>query len=1494
MNATITTSDIMARNLICFEPDTSMLEIVTTMQEKKISSVIIVTDEKAVGIITERDIVKAALNPEENLSKVASELMNSPIVSIHKNIDYRDAYMWMLENKIRHLVVVDDDESLLGMISESDFLHHLSPEQLLAIKEVSKVMSKKVLTCNALSSVASVLELMNSKKISGVVVEEDQKAVGIISERDALKLIQQNSETLQKPVRDFMSSPVVSIHKNQTVLNAQSLMDELHVRRLVVVDDNENIAGIVTRHDLIKNVPEYYVEMLREMLNRQKRLITQTQKKLDEKSIFQNAMKSLPHTLVFATDHEGLIQYTNIKDNGLCELPAVHVHDRIDSLEHPIFELLLGSWKGRVKNGENLHKIIKIANKHMGHSYFHTSISVINSAQNDFEGYMFIASDISTQQTLEQQLQRVGQKLQEAYHIAHIGNWEVDATTLKTFWSNEICDLLGIEHTTEAGLQTLKTFVSTEDLKKIEDSLRAALQTGSPHELIYQVFPANRDEPIWVECRARREVDEKGVAKSLVGTLQNVTERITSQQRIEHLNNLLKSIRNVNQLIVKEQNLQRLLQAICDEVITVRNFNGMWILIQDQKSSLYSAGFESDALREFNNSIAQEILPQCCYSKDTIKVYNNASIDCPLCPLSKSCEKAITVTVPVVFKETYYGHIGIALNTDITQDDEEKTLIQEMANDIAYSIYTSHEREKHEKEHRRYQSLIEHSNDAIFMRTLEGVILDVNPAMEKIHDCPKSEIIGRNVMDFYPPDKHDIAKDYFKTLLEKGSVSFEMEHLKIDGSFFHADLVLSLVEFDGETVVQGSLRDVTKRFEAEKKAREEEEKFKRIFEDSPIGIIYYDTQGTLVTCNRIFAEAFQSDCDSLSGLPLFETVKDTQLLQAFKDALTTGNGSFEGWYRSVTTSYEGYGRAVFKGIRDPDGSIRHAIGLVSDLSEQKKAEDELRLFKRSVEASTEGVLITNAKSIIVDVNDAFENITGYKREDVVGATPVLLKSGHHNKAYYQAMWKSILQEGSWKGEIWNRRKSGEIYPQWLNISSVKNTEGVIENYIAVFSDITSLKESEAKLDFMAHHDHLTELPNRVLLKARLQHTLSVAKRHNTLTSVMFLDLDNFKNINDSYGHSVGDDVIVAVAKRISKLLREDDTLARIGGDEFIIVMNNFSSSEQIGHVAQNIMESFETPYLIENKEFWITASIGISIAPDDGNSAETLIKNADTAMYEAKGDGKNVYKYYNDKMTANSFERILFETALKTAISNHEFEVYYQPQENIQDNSIIGFEALLRWKHPTLGLVSPDRFIPIAEESKMILPIGEFVLNQACKDIAQWHKEDLCKGRIAVNVSGTQLEHSEFSDILKAALKHHNIDPSMIEVEVTESMVMKNPERWIRLLEEIKRIGVAISIDDFGTGYSSLNYLRRLPVDTLKIDRSFIQDIPREKDACAIADAIIRMAESLSLKTLAEGVETPEQRTYLAQKGCTESQGYLLSRPMCGKDTYAWLKARKH
>ena len=496
----------------------------------------------------------------------------------------------------------------------------------------------------------------------------------------------------------------------------------------------------------------------------------------------------------------------------------------------------------------------------------------------------------------------------------------------------------------------------------------------------------------------------------------------------------------------------------------------------------------------------------------------------------------------------------------------------------------------------------------------------------------------------------------------------------------------------------------------------------------------------------------------------------------------------------------------------------------------------------------------------------------------------------HNKDFYTELWSTLSDNGYWQGNIWNQKKDGRIYPEWLNISSVKDDNGKTINYIAVFSDITQLKEDEKRLNFLAHHDALTALPNRLLLSARLDHSIDVCRRLGTYAGVCFLDLDNFKNVNDSYGHGTGDKVLQEAARRLKELLRADDTLARIGGDEFVYVFENLDSPDEMSNIAQKILTSLQKPFEIEDKLFHLGVSIGISIYPDDGQTQTSLSKNADTAMYAAKSAGKHTYKYYDKDMSSLATQKFAMENALNRALQNDEIVVYYQPKYDLDSKSIKGLEALVRWVHPNEGLISPDRFIPLAEETKLIIPLGEVVFRQVCKDAVTWRKEGILKNRIAVNVSGIQINESDFIKTIEKAFLDTGATPEMIEIEITETVIMENPDKWISILTEIRQTGIHISIDDFGTGYSSLNHLRRLPIDTLKIDRSFVIDLALNDHADTITSAIIGLAKNLGIGTVAEGVETEIQKEFLTSCGCALHQGFLYSKPTTQENMHLLLK----
>ncbi|MES2075633.1 MAG: EAL domain-containing protein [Pseudomonadota bacterium] len=560
-----------------------------------------------------------------------------------------------------------------------------------------------------------------------------------------------------------------------------------------------------------------------------------------------------------------------------------------------------------------------------------------------------------------------------------------------------------------------------------------------------------------------------------------------------------------------------------------------------------------------------------------------------------------------------------------------------------------------------------------------------------------------------------------------------------------------------------------------------------------------------------------------------------------------------------------------------------SIWVYADVSARKEAEEKLRLSATVIEHIADGVVVLDAAGSIVAVNPAFSQITGYSEQEAIGKDRTLTRSGRHDEAFYEQMWTEQMTTGFWRGEIWNQRKNGELYLEWLTVSAVRDHRGVATHYVGVFSDITKAKESQEKLDHLAHHDPLTALPNRLLFHDRLQHALQRAVRDDEQLALLFIDLDRFKNVNDTLGHHIGDELLKQVAKALSDKLREGDTLARLGGDEFIVLLEDVEGQYKASMVAEKLVAMFEQPFMVAGHELFVTCSVGISLFPADAADLNMLIRNADVAMYQAKARGRNGYSFYAPSMTGEGVERLRLETFLRRSIEKDEVFLNYQPQVEIDTGRLIGVEALVRWNHPELGPVPPVRFIPLAEDTGFINQLGKWVLFEACRQMVRWQADGLYVPKIAVNLSAKQFERGSIVNMVSAILRETGLEPERLQLEVTESVIMNTGDALV-FINDLHSIGVGLAIDDFGTGYSSLAYLKQLPVQTLKIDRSFIKDISTDPNDEAIAIAIIQLGKSMNLSVIAEGVETEEQAAFLLRHGCYLAQGYYYSRPVLAGD----------
>lgn len=648
-------------------------------------------------------------------------------------------------------------------------------------------------------------------------------------------------------------------------------------------------------------------------------------------------------------------------------------------------------------------------------------------------------------------------------------------------------------------------------------------------------------------------------------------------------------------------------------------------------------------------------------------------------------------------------------------------------------------------------------------------------------------------------------------------------------------------------------------------------------------IMITDAKANITRVNKAFTRITGYSEDEILG-------KNPRILQSGKhdekfyaalweSLLTTGAWSGEMWDKHKTGKIYPK-KATITAVKNAAGEITQYVALFSDITEHKLLEERLMLSAKVFESSRESIVITDTNGCILKVNNSFVQLTGYSPEEVIGKNPRILSSGKHDAAFYKAMFQTLHDEDYWQGEIFDRRKDGAIFPQWGSISVARDSAGNISNYIGVFSDITERKAAEEQIEFLAYHDALTGLPNRRLALVHLERALAYADRAGTKAAILFLDLDNFKTINDSFGHVIGDALLNVVAKRLRGCTRDTDTVCRQGGDEFLVILSNISDTDAITLAALKILDSVEQLIEIDGNELSTSLSIGISVYPDDSKDIATLLNLADTAMYAAKEAGRNAYRFYTEQMDADAHDYQYIRVGLRRALDQGEFVLHYQPQIDLSTGAVVGAEALIRWNHPERGFLPPNQFIPVAEESGLIVPMGEWLLREACRQAVEWQKAGLPELVVAINISSVQFKRGDLEASVLQALKESGLAPHFLELELTESILIQDTEKVLNTVQRLKAHGLQLSIDDFGTGYSSLSYLKRFDVDALKIDRSFVCDMASDPNDAILVRSIIQMARSLNLKTIAEGIEDQHQLAFLRLQYCDVGQGYHFSRPL--------------
>lgn len=678
---------------------------------------------------------------------------------------------------------------------------------------------------------------------------------------------------------------------------------------------------------------------------------------------------------------------------------------------------------------------------------------------------------------------------------------------------------------------------------------------------------------------------------------------------------------------------------------------------------------------------------------------------------------------------------------------------------------------------------------------------------------------------------------------------------------------------------------LAERVQVENRLRNSEEKLRGMYELSPLGIVLVDMQGRYVEFNEAFRKICGYSADELKQLDYWKlTPKKYRDDESVQLAVLQETG-FYGPYEKEYSRPDGSlipirlnGMVIKENCED-----KYIWSIVEDISDRKKMDASLRIAATAFESQV-GILVTDVNGLILKVNQTFIIDSGFSAEEVIGHSPRILKSGRHDPDFYIEMWDRIARDGVWSGEIWDKRKNGDIYPKWMTITAVKDSQGVTINYVGTQFDISNRKAQENEIKLLAFYDPLTGLPNRRHLFERLQQALSNCTRHHRRGAVLFIDLDNFKTLNDTLGHDQGDVLLKQVSQRLITCIREGDTVARLGGDEFVVMLEDLSESRseaasQAESVAQKILHTLQNRYLLVDQDYYSSASIGITLFGEQSQSMEESLKQADLAMYKAKSSGKNSLRFFDPEMQTQVEKRVDLEKDLRHAIQEEQFVLHYQAQ--VDGNRLVrGAEVLLRWQHPERGLIYPDHFIHFAEETGLILPLGRFVLEAACAQLSKWAlRPETASLTLAVNVSLNQLREKDFVEQVLTIIERNGANPKQLKLELTESILMNDAEDTIAKMAKLKEFGIGFALDDFGTGYSSLSYLKRLPLEKLKIDRSFVMDILSNPNDAAIAKTIIVLAHSMALDVIAEGVETEAQRDFLSDNGCHRYQGYLFNKP---------------
>ncbi|TVO70038.1 EAL domain-containing protein [Sedimenticola selenatireducens] len=1638
--------DILTSPTITLSPDASAESALKLMRSGSMSALVVVNQEQyPVGIFTEHDSLKMAYSGIDPKMATVAEVMGKPPLVATSDVNYREGYKLISEHFVRNLIVVDDAGRLVGLVTENDFLKHLSWEFMVHFKRVGILMTRNVVVLEKQASVKDAVDLMVNMQVSSVVVVDENRPVGIFTERDMVLLEAATNDLKSISLAEVMSAPVISITENMTLPEAIALMEEASTRRLVVTDENDSVVGIITHQDIVKQLYDRHIEYLLESLKEQdleliqlrdqirvERALRLSEDRLAESQrlthigswelnhvertlwcsdeayrifgfdaeqdaasydLFLNHVHSDDRQLVEQTFHDavahhkpyelihrlqhddGEIRYVigrcetfydeggtavrsigtvqDITQHHQAELVTKQNHLLLDSVvdgsADPIFvkdekgvyifanqalanlvnkttEEIVGQtdyafFPEEIANNfraDDLEVMAKKSNETFDEEVIVDDKSMIYLTtkgplilDGEIKGIFGIARDITPLRQARNELHNRERFISRVLGSSLTGIYIYNLTEGKNDYINARYSGLTGYSLEEINDMPSETFINLFHPDNREEILAhmssfTHAEDGEVKKIEYRFLKSDGD---WMWCLSWDSVferDESGAVIRFIGTFVDITEQKSATDELTRITSDLARAQRVAKM-------------------------GNWTYSVPDKTIQWSRGMFDIFGREADDShlnyetLLSWIHPldranHDAYMQKMLALTPGKTIDILRYRLIRPNQEVrwVEITFECEFNEEAQPYIFFGTAQDITHQkmgeelllgqqhilelisrgstsltnifEEIVSLAESQFSDIAASILLL--------ENNQFRLGAAPSMPDAYNALLDGLVIGPNVGSCGTAAYRAERVIVADVAtDPLWVDYRDLgARVGFRACWSEPVLDAGRKVLGTFALYRSTAGEPTLAEIH---LIEGMARLASiaiERIQSEQLLSRADSEWTQVMDNYTDVIYLADMNRQLLRANKSFYKMIGATAEQCLGRSIEELLHPQGEEEAcpiciaqkaqIETVITMEPGDA---FNPTDKPMEVSQRLVF------DKNDKPCAMLVSihDLSHTRKTEERLRLAASVFDNTDEGVVITDTNSTVIEVNRAFTDITGYTRQEVVGQNPRILKSGHHDESFYRDLWSAIQETDRWRGELWNRRKDGSIYPEWMTISCVRDRDGALTHYIGVFTDISQIKRSQEQLDHLAHHDSLTNLPNRLLLHERLDQAIKHAERSHTQLAVIFIDLDNFKNINDSLGHPIGDQLLQSVAVKLSKSLRQGDTVARLGGDEFVLLLDEIDQSDHAAVMARKIKNIFAAPFLLDNHEIHVTTSMGICLYPQDGTDRETLLRNADAAMYRAKQAGRDNFQYYTKELTQNAFERVLLESSLRKAIEQNQLALLYQPQLMIENDKVVGVEALIRWNHPDLGMISPVKFIPIAEETGLIHLIGRWVMRTACKQGMAWLKSGVEFGRIAINLSGPEMQRKDLASQIKLILTETGFPAERMELEVTESFIMQGAASAVSQLNELRELGVTLSIDDFGTGYSSLSYLKQLPIHKLKVDRSFVSDIPDDKDDMAITQAIIAMGHSLGLNVIAEGVETMEQVSFLKQAGCLEVQGFLYSKPISPDEIITFLSRSK-